>query len=269
MELYVHRCTGPTGVAATNYDGGMTTHSLLGLSKGTKFPIERITEKMKKGIQKIGDAMWLVMDEISMTEPKRFVATDKITKMVLQNERLFGGLSIILGGDFKQKGTPAGMALSEALFKYGMGDPLGDVERRAAMLFSRFRKFDLTRNHRQKSGEIKLNRMLSILRDEDQPMEQILPMLKDSILTRETLKDPSWQFAPTVVCGNRERIHINEVTAHRFARSKGCYLLKWDVKLTRGYDEIVGVRPCQYFVPDAPAILSQNISMPLVRLHVV
>ena len=224
---------------------------------------------MRKAIRKIGDAMWLVMDEISMTEPKIFVATHKIISIILQNPRVFGGLSIILGGDFKQKTTPAGMALSEALFKYGMGDRLNDVDKRAAKLFSRFKKFDLTTNHRQKPGEIKLNRMLDILRDEDQPMEQVLPMLKDSILTRENLKDPKWQFAPTVVSGNRERIHINEVTAHRFAGTHGRPLLKWHVKLKTGYDEIVGARPCQYFVTDAPAILSLNTSMSFVRLQMV
>ncbi len=228
----MHRRTGPTGVAATNYDGGMTTHSLLGIHPGTKFPIEKITNRMRECIRKLGDAMWLVMDEIGMYGPHIFNATNEILKRVLPNERAFGGLSIILAGDFDQKTTTAGMPLSEALFKHGMGDRLEKETKSAAQLFSRFRKFELTRNHRQKPGEVKLKRMLNILRDEDQPMERVLPMLKESILTRETLEDPKWQFAPTVVSGNMERIHINTVTAHRFAKTQGRSLLKWNVRVT-------------------------------------
>ena len=53
---------GPTGVAATNYDGGMTTHSLLGVNPFTEYPIRHITDYMKKAAKKIGKATWLVMD---------------------------------------------------------------------------------------------------------------------------------------------------------------------------------------------------------------
>ena len=44
----------------------MTTHSLLGLTKGTKYPIENITERMKEATKKLGEATWLVEDEIGM-----------------------------------------------------------------------------------------------------------------------------------------------------------------------------------------------------------
>ncbi len=144
----MHRRTDPTGVAATNYDGGMTMHSLLGIHKGTKYKIENITNGMRKAFRKLGDAMWLVMDEIGMTDPEVFGATHTIMSELLENERAFGGLSIILGGDFDQKTTTKGIPLSEALFKYGMGDRLKDTHKSAAQLFSRFRKFDLTRNYR-------------------------------------------------------------------------------------------------------------------------
>ena len=263
---------GPTGVAATNYDGGMTTHSLIGISQFTKYPITQITDKMKQATKKLGKAMWMVMDEVSMYAPTIFVATHKIFSAVLQNdggERPFGGLSIILGGDFYQKTTPAGMALSEALFKYGMKDKMKDTNTKAAKQFSRFRKFELTKVYRQNKGEEKLTQMLDTLRHDEQPMEKVLSMLRGSILTKKDLKDPKWRFAPTIVSGNRERLFINDATVRRYAKTYGQPLLMWHVRLKRGYDELTGEPPRQLFVTDAPAILSKNSSTSLVRLRVI
>ena len=56
----------------------MTIHSLLGVTKGTKYPIEYITNRMKKSIEKLGEALWLVKDEISMEQLGVFVATHTI-----------------------------------------------------------------------------------------------------------------------------------------------------------------------------------------------
>ena len=56
----------------------MTIHSLLGVTKGTKYPIEFITDRMKKAVKKLGEAMWLVKDEIGMEQLVVFVATNTI-----------------------------------------------------------------------------------------------------------------------------------------------------------------------------------------------
>ena len=122
------------------------------------------------------------------------------------------------------------MSLDEALFKYGMKDRMNQGDKRAAMLFSRFRKFELTKVYRQDKGEEKLTKILDLLRYDARPMEKVLPMLRESILTKKDLEDPKWEFAPTVVTGNRERKFINEVTAPRYSIAHGTPLLVWNVQ---------------------------------------
>ena len=97
--------TASTGVAAVNI-GGQTLHSWSGIGLGN-LPIEQLVKnlfsaKFSRIRKKIKLARMLAIDEISMISPKIFDLINELLKAVRQNEKPFGGLQIILFGDFLQ-----------------------------------------------------------------------------------------------------------------------------------------------------------------------
>jgi len=95
--------TAATGIAATHV-GGMTLHSWSGigiaesLSQGD---VDRIASKehIAKRIQK---AKVLIIEEISMLSSATFEMADAVCREVRRNQEPFGGLTIVLVGDFFQ-----------------------------------------------------------------------------------------------------------------------------------------------------------------------
>lgn len=95
--------TAATGIAATHV-GGMTLHSWSGigiaesLSKGD---VDRIASKehIAKRIQK---AKVLIIEEISMLSSATFLMADAVCREVRRSEQPFGGLTLVLVGDFFQ-----------------------------------------------------------------------------------------------------------------------------------------------------------------------
>src|SRR3989338_3304671 len=95
--------TAATGIAATHV-GGMTLHSWSGIGINgslSKADVDRIASKehINKRIQK---AKVLVIEEISMLSATTFEMADKICREVRRVDTPFGGLTIVLVGDFFQ-----------------------------------------------------------------------------------------------------------------------------------------------------------------------
>ncbi|MCA9388718.1 AAA family ATPase [Candidatus Berkelbacteria bacterium] len=95
--------TASTGIAATHI-GGTTIHSWSGIGirdSLSQQQIEAIADKhqLKSQIQR---AQVLVIDEISMLSAKQFDAVDQVTRAIRQTQAPFGGLQVILVGDFFQ-----------------------------------------------------------------------------------------------------------------------------------------------------------------------
>lgn len=95
--------TASTGIASTHING-QTIHSWVGF--GIK---EELTEQdMHKIINndyvndRVKGAKVLIIDEISMLHDFQLDMTDKICKSIRENEKPFGGLQIVLCGDFYQ-----------------------------------------------------------------------------------------------------------------------------------------------------------------------
>jgi len=95
--------TAPTGIAAMNI-GGQTIHSFAGVGLGVGS-----VEKLRKKVQKSKDAVrrWketqaLVLDEVSMLDAKLFDALESIARSVRGSSKAFGGIQLILCGDFFQ-----------------------------------------------------------------------------------------------------------------------------------------------------------------------
>ncbi len=95
--------TASTGIAATHV-GGMTLHSWsgIGISESlTRADVDRIASKehIAKRIQK---AKVLIIEEISMLSSATFEMADSICREVRRVDQPFGGLTVVLVGDFFQ-----------------------------------------------------------------------------------------------------------------------------------------------------------------------
>ncbi len=97
--------TSTTGVSATLLPNGCTLHSFLGcgLAKGDPREIGRKAAQNKELRHRIEKTDVLVIDEISMCEPRLLDVVDQIAKAVHKSHLPFGGkLQVILVGDFGQ-----------------------------------------------------------------------------------------------------------------------------------------------------------------------
>jgi len=95
--------TASTGIAATHI-GGMTIHSWSGVgikSRLSKTELNGITTN-DYVLKRVGPAQILIIDEISMLPPETLKMVDLICKEVKKNELPFGGMQVVLVGDFFQ-----------------------------------------------------------------------------------------------------------------------------------------------------------------------
>ncbi|CAJ0843514.1 4306_t:CDS:2, partial [Entrophospora sp. SA101] len=95
--------TATTGIAAVNI-AGTTLHSFAGIGLGTESTKELI-EKIKKS--KIHHSQWqsieaLVVDEVSMLDGDLFDKLEEIAQTIRNDQRPFGGILLIITGDFFQ-----------------------------------------------------------------------------------------------------------------------------------------------------------------------
>jgi ATP-dependent exoDNAse (exonuclease V) alpha subunit len=93
--------TATTGLAATHL-GGTTIHSWAGIGIHDVLPKD-FTDHMAKGRREIIEKTdVLVIDEISMLHDYRLDMVDQVCKGVRDNDAPFGGLQVIMSGDFFQ-----------------------------------------------------------------------------------------------------------------------------------------------------------------------
>ena len=95
--------TAPTGIAAVNI-GGVTIHSWagIGLGRGDPAKILARVQKSSKASCNWGLCRILVVDEISMLSSELFDLLDFIGKTVRARSEAFGGIQLVLCGDFAQ-----------------------------------------------------------------------------------------------------------------------------------------------------------------------
>ncbi len=112
--------TASTGIAATHI-GGMTIHSWSGVGARdvlTPYDIDQIATN-EKTVKRVKKARVLVIDEISMLDGRILDGIDTIMRTIRQNGDAFGGLQVILVGDFFQLPPIAGRGeMSRFAFEY-------------------------------------------------------------------------------------------------------------------------------------------------------
>lgn len=95
--------TASTGIAATHV-GGMTIHSWSGVGVRTdltKYDLDFIAQN-KKVSERIALAHVLIVDEVSMLSASLLSMVDAVCREVRRSTQPFGGLQVILVGDFFQ-----------------------------------------------------------------------------------------------------------------------------------------------------------------------
>lgn len=95
--------TAATGIAAINING-TTLHRFfgIGLGNGTLEQLIGNVKKNKPALERIRTTQILVIDEISMVGALLFTKLNSIAKFIRKNNNPFGGMRLILAGDFLQ-----------------------------------------------------------------------------------------------------------------------------------------------------------------------
>lgn len=93
--------TATTGLAATHL-GGSTIHSWSGIGVHDELPKDFHKNLTKTRADTIKKTDILVLDEISMLHDYRLDMVDEIARKIRDNDKPFGGIQVILCGDFFQ-----------------------------------------------------------------------------------------------------------------------------------------------------------------------
>lgn len=95
--------TASTGIAATHI-GGYTIHSWSGIGIRRFLSAQDLdTVSQNKGVvQRVGSARVLIIDEVSMLSADVLLMVDAVCREVRRNHEPFGGLQVVLVGDFFQ-----------------------------------------------------------------------------------------------------------------------------------------------------------------------
>lgn len=115
--------TAATGIAATHV-GGMTVHSWSGIGIAeslSRADVDRIATK-EHIAKRIAKAKVLIIEEISMLSATTFEMADAVCREVRRVDKPFGGLTVILVGDFFQlppisKGRDVGFAYTSPVWR--------------------------------------------------------------------------------------------------------------------------------------------------------
>ena len=101
--------TASTGIASTHI-GGMTVHSWSGIGAREtldQYALDSISSK-EKTVRRIKKAKVLVIDEISMLDGRVLDMVETVCRTIKQREDAFGGMQVIVVGDFFQLPPIAG-----------------------------------------------------------------------------------------------------------------------------------------------------------------
>jgi hypothetical protein len=102
-ETEVVLCVASSGIAALLFAGGRTAHSMF------KIPVNQLHEHSTCGITKESQyaqmlriAKLLIWDKAGNQSRYAFEAVDRLLQDVRDDERAFGGMTVVFGGDFRQ-----------------------------------------------------------------------------------------------------------------------------------------------------------------------
>ncbi|MEX2090595.1 MAG: PIF1 family DEAD/DEAH box helicase, partial [Candidatus Paceibacterota bacterium] len=154
---YLRKCgikpaiTASTGIAATHI-GGMTIHSWSGIGIRKELSPSDIKQiaSDKRISKRIGKTQTLIVDEISMLDGKTLILVDQICKAVRYSTAPFGGMQIVLVGDFFQLPPVASRSRDDSFVEVLFKDELPQFAFKSpAWIAADFSVCYLSEQHRQ------------------------------------------------------------------------------------------------------------------------
>lgn len=221
-----------------------TIHNLLNGS-GKSLSPENICLLIKhitwKGIleirQKLENCSIIIMDEVSCTNNTLFVALDVILRQAFDEDKPFGGKTVILLGDFCQlppfEGTASSLAENLALFQSSKGDifsgqgPKTIISLQSAKLFSNFKRAVLTEQMRASDDKFHCETIerFSLSKKHCPVTQSVLDRLQ--YLTPELIKDGGFEDAEIAVQTNQERLLFGRLKTIHFGIHHEEPIFRW------------------------------------------
>ncbi len=148
--------TASTGVAATHING-MTIHSWAGIGVKKEITDREIEELLKKPYlhRRFRNTHTLIIDEVSMLPSAMLEAVDKVCRAFKQQDLPFGGIQVVLCGDFFQL-PPIKKQSSKIDFIF-KSSVWNDLDLKVCYLEKPYRQYDL--NFLHVLEEIRRNRL--------------------------------------------------------------------------------------------------------------
>ena len=193
--------TASTGIAATHL-GGRTIHTWSGLGIRDQVDasvLKRLKER-KPLLEQILKARVLVLDEISMLHARQFAAINEVLKGLRDRDEAFGGLQLIVCGDFLQL-PPVGQRGERNRDKFAFMSP--------AWLEADFKICYLTESHRQ--GDSPLNQLLNAMRH-----QQLTDQQRDLLLSTGT---QTLTIAPTRLYTHN--VNVDQINQRQLEQLQG------------------------------------------------
>jgi len=278
----------PTGIAASLLVDGRTLHSLFKLrvpknqdtsqSYNTSMPPLSVPQLLAVRAT-FENVVVILIDESSMIDPAiLFHINCRLKQIKNCSSKPFGGLAVVLLGDFFQLKPVRGTAFFDAAMNEIPISKKTTPYAYGRELLQLFKMISFTEQFRSKDAvhTASINQMRRV--DTTQPItKSILNSLK--VLSPSDLEDitddqgvtrPSpFRTAPIIVCSNRERHEINLSQSQRYGKAKGVPILRWKKTLIVSDDvgdilsdilhdkepDLQGI-----FVEGAPAHLSDNLN---------
>jgi len=205
--------TASTGIAATHMNG-MTIHAWSGIGVKNSLTGSDLQKlKTKKYLRKnLQDVQVLIIDEISMLHKNQLDMVDKVLRFFRQDARAFGGIQVVLSGDFFQL-PPVGEAYETPRDKFAfMSRAWLDANLTVCYLTEQFRQDD--------------NRLNSILNEirQDCVSQQTLQILQNARNSRLDQQQPTKLFTHNIDVDRINAQHLQALPGKQKryrARTKG------------------------------------------------
>ena len=206
--------TASTGIAATHMNG-MTIHSWAGIGiKETLTRVQLANMKTKKYLTKHLEAVKvLIIDEVSMLHQNQLALVNEVLQFFKENNMPFGGIQIVLSGDFFQL-PPIGKSGESSKDKFAFMSP--------AWVLAKFHVCYLTEQFRQSDNE--LNTILNQIRTGflTENSVRVLQTASETTLSKEI--EPTKLYTHNIDVDQINREHLNSIsgrTRNYEAETKG------------------------------------------------
>ena len=226
-----------------------------------------------------GQLLVFTIDEASFLVPESLHHVDvQLRRLRGLADVPFGGVALLLAGDFWQKPPPSSTSMAEILAATDMRGlappkPVDPMSTRAKglTLFRQARRTVLTQQMRA-ADDPDFQAELVQLRDtaSDAPVPSSLVDALQEVSPADVVAHPPFAFATIAVLSNYERQHLNRKQAEAFARAHNLPLVLWKLPLTGRAAELVDAAALEElyenepglwgaFVRGAPAMMTENI----------